>query len=123
MKLRIRGNSIRLRLKQSEAAKIAAGRAIAEETRFPGSVLTYCLETTADDQVSASFSDGSLAIRLPQSRAAEWADGDEVSIVAEQDLGEAGVLSLLIEKDFQCLSPGHHRPGEDDEDTYPHPEA
>jgi len=28
-----------------------------------------------------------------------------------------------VEKDFQCLSPGHHRSDEDDEDTYPHPEA
>jgi len=29
----------------------------------------------------------------------------------------------LRTKNFSCLAPGHHRPDEDDADTYPHPEA
>ncbi len=40
MKLRIRGDSIRLRRKRGEVAQVAAGKSIAEETHFPGSVLT-----------------------------------------------------------------------------------
>jgi Na+-transporting NADH:ubiquinone oxidoreductase subunit NqrA len=46
MKLRIRGDSIRLRLKVSEVDRIAAGESIVEETHFPDSVLTYRLEVS-----------------------------------------------------------------------------
>ena len=123
MKLRIRENTIRLRLKQNEVAQIAAGQAIVEETRFPASSLTYSLQVSGDDAASANFEHGTLAIYLPAVDVARWAGSDQVSIVAEQAVNESDTLSLLVEKDFKCLSPGHHRPGEDDVDTYPHPEA
>ncbi len=123
MKLRIRENTIRLRLKRNEVDQIAAGESIVEETHFPGSVLTYRLEVTGNSTLSASFEGGNLAIYVPDSQVTEWAQSDQVSIVAEQDLGESGALSVLIEKDFKCLSPGHHRLGDDDADTFPHPEA
>lgn len=123
MKLRIRDNTIRLRLKQNEVAQIASGQPVVEETRFPGSVLTYSLQVSDDGATSANFEGGSLAIRLPAADVSAWASSDQVSIVAEQAVDGSDTLSLLIEKDFQCLSPGHHRPGEDDADTYPHPEA
>lgn len=118
MKLRIRGDSIRLRLKKSEVEAIGGGQSVVEQTRFPASVLTYRLDVTDDASLSAGFSQGELAIRLPRAAAANWAASDEVSL-----FGDAGKLSVLVEKDFQCLSPGHHRSDEDDEDTYPHPEA
>jgi hypothetical protein len=123
MKLRKRENTIRLRLKQNEVEKLASGQSIVEQTRFPESVLTYCLDVSDDGQFSASFQDGNLTIRLPGPEVTQWASNDEVSIVAEQELGNAEVLSLLIEKDFKCLVPGHHRLNEDDADTYPHPDA
>ena len=118
MKLRIRGDSIRLRLKKSEVDAIGAGRDVVEQTRFPGAVLTYRLAVTDDDSIAAAYDHGELVIGLPRARAAEWASTDEVSLV-----GSSKDLSILVEKDFQCLSPGHHRPDEDDEDTYPHPDA
>jgi len=121
MKLRIRGNSLRLRLKRGEVDQIAAGSSIVEETQFPNSVLTYRLDVSENHEISASFDRGSLVISLPKSRVSDWADSDEVSLSAEQKITGAGSLSLLIEKDFSCLEPGHHRDGEDDEDTFPHP--
>jgi len=123
MKLRIRENSIRLRLKRAEVDQLASGRSIVEQTRFPDSVLTYRLDVSGDENFSASFRDGNLAISLPKSEVTQWARNEQVSIVAEQDLGDTDALSLLIEKDFKCLAPGHHRPCEDDADTFPHPEA
>jgi hypothetical protein len=123
MKLRIRENTIRLRLKQNEVAQVAAGQSIVEETRFPASTLTCSLQVSDDDTASANFEQGTLAIYLPAADVARWAGSDQVSIVAEQAVDASDTLSLLIEKDFKCLSPGHHRPGEDDVDTYPHPEA
>lgn len=84
--------------------------------------MTYRLDVSNDDEVAASFRNDCLAIRLPAKDVARWATTDQVSIAAEQPIEFSGMLSLLVEKDFKCLSPGHHREGEDDDDTFPHPE-
>ena len=123
MKLRIRENTIRLRLKRSEVEHLASGKSIVEHTQFPDSTLTYRLDVAAEGPPAASFDQGSLAVRLPASEVRQWAESDQVSILCELAVGESEMLSLLVEKDFKCLSPGHHRPDEDDEDTYPHPDA
>jgi hypothetical protein len=123
MKLRIRGDSMRLRLKRSEVDRLAAGTSIVEKTHFPGAVLTYRLDVSENSGISATFDNSSLVISLPKPKVLDWASSDEVSLHAEQDLSGSGALSLLIEKDFKCLEPGHHRDCEDDEDTYPHPGA
>ena len=121
MKLRIRGDSIRLRLKRGEVDRIAAGTSIVEETHFPHAVLTFRLDVSDHDDVSASFGNGSLVVSLPKSRVLDWAATDEVSLTGTQKVSDTRALSLLIEKDFSCLEPGHHRECEDDVDTFPHP--
>ena len=123
MKIRICGNSIRLRLKRTEVDQIAAGNSILEETHFPDSVLTYRLDVSGRPDFSASFDNAVLVIGLPKTIVSDWAVSDEVSLSAEQKLPGTGSLSLLIEKDFSCLEPGHHRDCEDDDDTFPHPGA
>ncbi len=123
MKIRIRGNSVRLRLKRGEVDQLAAGTSIVEETHFPDAVLTYRLDVSDNSSISATFNNGSLAVNLPLSRVLVWASTDEVSLFAEQELPGSDSLSLLVEKDFKCLEPGHHRDCEDDEDTFPHPGA
>lgn len=121
MKIRIRGDSIRLRLKRGEVARIAEGESIVENTHFPGSVLTYRLDVTEDDAINASFERDQIAVSLPASQVAAWADTEEVSLTAIQRLDDGSDLVLLIEKDFTCLDPGHSRDVEDDADSYPHP--
>jgi len=123
MKLRICGDSVRLRLKRGEVDQLAAGTSIVQQTHFPGAVLTYRLDVSENSGISATFDNGSLVISLPKSKVLDWASSDEVSLHAEQELSGSGALSLLIEKDFKCLEPGHHRDCEDDEDTFPHPHA
>ena len=123
MKLRLRGNSIRLRLKQGEVAQVAAGESIVEETHFPGSVLTCRLVVSDNDDIEANFADGNLEISLPASKVPGWATTDEVSLTATQNTPDGATLTLLIEKDFSCLEPGHGRDHEDDADSFPHPSA
>jgi hypothetical protein len=112
-----------LRLKRGEVDQLGAGTSIVEETHFPDSVLTYRLNLSENSDISASFDNGSLVVGLPKSKVLDWAGTDEVSLFAEQKLSGTGPLSILIEKDFRCLEPGHHRDCEDDEDTFPHPSA
>lgn len=121
MKLRIRDNSIRLRLSQTEVAAIRSDGIVGGKVSFAGgSRLVYSLEATpACVDPAAQFADGELLVRLPESTAIEWADSDEVSIEAMQPLDDGGSLKILIEKDFACLAP---REGEDESDLYPHPQ-
>jgi hypothetical protein len=123
MKLRIRGDSIRMRLKRGEVDQLAAGTSIVEKTHFPNAVLTYRLDVSENHTVSSTFDNGNLAISVPASSVLDWASTDKVSLFAEQELAGPNTLSLLIEKDFKCLEPGHHRKCDDDEDTFPHPSA
>ena len=123
MKLRILGNSIRMRLKIGEVEVIGAGGRIEEKTQFPDSALSYSLEVADITEMESRFDDGRLAVRLPREAAKAWASSDSVSVFGEQALSDTETLSVLIEKDFKCLAPGHHRDCKDDEDTFPHPDA
>ncbi len=123
MKLRIRGDSIRLRLKRGEVDQLAAGKSIVEETHFPGSVLTYRLDVSEKDTITVNYKHDNLVVTLPASKVADWANTDEVSLTATQSLSDDATLTVLIEKDFACLDPGHGRDHEDDVDSFPHPSA
>jgi hypothetical protein len=123
MKLRIRGDSLRLRLQRSEVDRAAAGNSIEEITHFPGSELRYRLDVSETANLRADFAGGDLVVTLPASRARIWGASEEVSLTGTQALAGGGVLTILIEKDFSCLSPGHLRDHEDDADSFPHPDA
>jgi len=117
MKLRIRGDSLRLRLTRTEVERLHAHGEVVETIHFGPRQLDYVLRRAAVDSPRASFVGDRIEVALPEARAHAWATSDEVGIEAEQALPE-GQLRLLIEKDFQCLAP---REGEDDSDAFPHP--
>ena len=122
MKLRIRGNTIRLRLGRSEVSTLAEQGAVRESTRFDAAGMQefgYALESAEVDAISASFEDGLLLVRLPRALVAQWASSDEIAVQRDQSLGSAGALKILIEKDFECL---HGAPDDEpQDDAYPHP--
>lgn len=122
MKLRLLNNSVRLRLQQGEVARIGAGESVIEHTPLPGGSLTYRLDIANSDSVSARLSDATLTVTLPRNIAAAWADSDQVSIAGELATTDGETVSVLIEKDFKCLSPGRHRDESEDADAFPHPE-
>lgn len=122
MKLRIRGNSVRLRVTQTEVESIRAGEAVSETTDFGGGRrLTYRLAADpAAPAMCAAYADGVITVSVPAGEAQRWTETDLVSLAAEQAADDGGTLSILVEKDFQCLAP---REGEDESDMFPHPEA
>jgi hypothetical protein len=117
MKLRIQGNSLRLRLTQKEVAQLRAGGSVHSSLHFAsGRSLTYLLASSSEaTQVDADFDGDSIRVTLPLAEVAAWADGDQVGISGPPDQPTL----LLIEKDFQCL----HKPGEPDPEAYPNPLA
>jgi len=121
MKLRIRDNSIRLRLTQSEVAKIRTDGIVGGKLVFAaGSRLIYCLESSpACVDPAAQFDNCEMLVRLPESTVMQWADSEQVSIEAVQTIDDGSELKILVEKDFACLTP---REGEDESDLFPHPE-
>jgi hypothetical protein len=119
VKLRIRGDSLRLRLTRGEVTSLREHGEVAETIHFGGRALEYVLRSAEVDAPRASFVGDRIEVAIPRAAAETWAGSDQVGIEAEQEL-EGGSLRLLIEKDFQCLAP---REGEDDSDAFPHPGA
>lgn len=122
MKLRIRDNSIRLRLERGEVDTLRADGLVPCKIVFPGGQeLSYVVESSpAVVNPGAFLSDNNLAVRLPESTVLAWATSEQVSIEGEQLLEDGEKLSILVEKDFACLAP---REGEDESDMFKHPMA
>ncbi len=120
MKLRIRDNSIRLRLTRTEVDTVSSAGAVKSRVSLPGGDgLDYILGSLrATESLSARSSDGALTVMLPESDVMQWASTEQVSITADETLDDGKLLKILVEKDFTCLTP---RDGEDDSDTFPHP--
>ena len=124
MKLRIRGNSIRLRLGESEVARLAKEKRASDSVQFsvsPRTFLTYTVATSCEQkEITACFAEGEIRVTIPAATAEEWATSAQVGLEHVQPLGADGGLSILIEKDFRCLAP---RPGEDQSDSFTNPAA
>jgi hypothetical protein len=122
VKLRIRDNSIRLRLAQGEVAELRSAGVVSARTTFPGGrYLDYAVESSpANIRPQAFLSESTLTVRLPETTVLAWSGSEQVSIEAEQPLDDGDSLKILVEKDFVCLAP---REGEDESDLYPHPRA
>ena len=122
MKLRIHGDSVRLRLNRSDVEQFRQTGVCTNSLRLgSGSQFTYTLETSlVSTVVDVEYREDCIRVLLPLDTAQEWAGSDQISISLNR--ADRGGPSLLIEKDFQCL----HRDEtnrNDDEDAFPNPSA
>lgn len=122
MKLRIKDNTVRLRLTRGEVDTLRESGFVASKTGFPGGrEFHYRVESSpASVNPAAFFSDNTVTVRLPETAVLAWATGEQVSLPGEQVLDDGDRLQVLVEKDFACLAP---REGEDESDMFPHPQA
>lgn len=119
MKLRLQGDSLRLRLTQPEVARLAATGAVVDAVHVaPGAALTYGLRAADVDALAAAFDGATLTVLVPTAWVGPWADGDEVGFEGTVEAGDGRSLALLVEKDFACL---HRRA--DEADAFPNPLA
>lgn len=119
MKLRIHGNSLRLRLNQSEVAQFSKTGFVEDFIQFaPGASFAYALESLSSVSApQARYGKDGLRILVPRADATDWVRSDRVGISGDQALESGKALSILIEKDFQCLHGDQAR----DPDAYPNP--
>jgi hypothetical protein len=119
MKLRIKGNSIRLRLSQTEVYGFEKNAKTEDSISFGSRRLTYVL--IADKEAAetrARFENERIEILVPASIAEQWTRTSQIGFSAEQKLSDNETLKILVEKDFACLTV---REGEDESDAFPHP--
>ncbi len=123
MKLRIKGNSLRFRVSRSELEQFLAGHRVEETIHFaPASQakLTYALESTLQaSAVRVRYRPQEVAVVLSEEQAHAWGKESEVGVYTAVDIGSAGSLEVIIEKDFACLDGSD----EDNNDTFNNPQA
>jgi len=103
MKLRFRGNSLRLRVNQREVQTLAAGIPVNERVIFPGNAgLEYVLVPSSDSAAQVSFDGGTIRVAAPDQRLADWANGQDIGLYFDFPAGSV-TLKVAIEKDLECV--------------------
>ncbi len=120
MKLRIKGDSIRLRLNQSEVRQFGSRGKLKEKIHFGHNVLSYSLEQKPSGNLEALFNGNHLKVYVPSDIAHNWINSDQTSLKNTITLKADRALQILVEKDFKCLDP---RLNEDESDNFPNPKS
>lgn len=112
MKIRIKDNSIRFRLTQSEVSALGENGIVSSFTEFVDRPFIYAIERTDDRALSAAFIENKIVMKMPAAMVEELVSTDIVGFD-----GQAGLVKLLVEKDFVCID----NTMEDQSDNYPNP--
>jgi hypothetical protein len=120
MKLRIHGNSIRLRLTRSEVERFARDGRIESVLDFgatPGRQLSYGLLVSSRAECTAvEYCSDHITISVSPAVAQDWTATDRIAISDRQPLGNGAHLDILVEKEFRRM-----RDVVPDPDLYPNP--
>ncbi len=118
MKLRIKSNSIRIRLTKTEVSSLAATGYLEEQTIFVNSKFIYALQTVDDaNELSATIDTNKITMLVPVALIKDWPENNVVGFEASMPVAENQSLYLLLEKDFVCLD----ETTEDQSDNYENP--
>lgn len=112
MKIRIKDNSLRFRLTQSEVRELGENGIVSSFTQFTDRPFIYMVKRTDDAELSAEFVENTIVMTMPTAMVEELVSTDRIGFD-----GEAGAVKLLIEKDFVCID----NTVEDQSDNYPNP--
>ena len=121
MKLRIKGNSIRLRVSPSDLTELAENGKIESAIHFadsPAAMWSYSIaQQSAPAGPSIEFASNGVTVSVAADQLKRWANSEDVGIFFSQNIGSQGTLDVLLEKDFACLD----RSEEENSDTFPNP--
>ena len=79
MKIRIKGNSLRLRLTKTEVANFKTHGFISDETHVLDGVFSYKLSRNEDvEALQARWTGAGFEVLVPVNQANQWTDSDEI---------------------------------------------
>jgi uncharacterized protein DUF7009 len=119
MKLRIKGDSLRLRIAPSELARLMQAGRIEETIHFGQDAdarLIYAVEHADVRELAVRYEESSVTAIVPTGSARAWAQGDDVGVYGSVAVA-TGRLEIAIEKDWACLD----KSDSDHADTFPNP--
>lgn len=104
MKLRIKGNTVRLRLSKSEIDTFIYTGSIQEKTQFVNSIFNYIIKVDENiANINATFETNQLTVYIPAKMVHEWASTNLVGMEYNLPVGNNNFLFILVEKDFKCI--------------------
>ena len=118
MKLRIKSNSIRIRLTKTEVSTLAATGYLEEQTLFANNKFVYALQSVDDaNELTATMNANKITMLVPAAFIKDWPVNDVIGFEARMSVAKNQSLYLLLEKDFVCLD----ETTEDQRDNYENP--
>jgi hypothetical protein len=106
MKLRIQGNSLRLRLSAQEVAQFAQTGRVEEAVIFgpePGQSMLYVLtQREAVAAITVEFTGKAILVCVSESAAAAWTANSHTRLASVVANGTAHGLQVLVETDLDC---------------------
>ena len=118
MKLRIKGNSLRIRLTKTEVNTLANTGYLEEQTLFANNKFVYALQRVENgNELSATLDANKITMFVPAALIKDWPENNVTGFNSNMPLTENKSLYLLLEKDFICLD----ETTEDQSDNYGNP--
>ncbi|WP_221390696.1 DUF7009 family protein [Dyadobacter sp. NIV53] len=118
MKIRIHGNSVRVRLSKTEVELLSDQGHLEECTSFGSTHFSYALTQSIEvNELTATFADNQITMLVPATFLEDWAINNIVGFEANMPINDTEFLYLLLEKDFKCLD----NTTEDQSDNFENP--
>lgn len=103
MKIRIRGNSIRYRLDKKDIQSLKEQQKVEETTMIGAAALHFCIKAKTSGPAIKLEQTG-IHLSIPADQLNTWTETEQVGFSLELPNPDGSVLSILIEKDFKCLT-------------------
>ncbi|MEH6511958.1 DUF7009 family protein [Maribacter arcticus] len=118
MKIRIKGDSIRFRLTQTEVKELSENGKIYDSTNFGNLKFSYGVTLNKNiNNLSVRFENNGIILEMPDATGKSWYANDIITFENVLKISKENDLYLLLEKDFTCLD----NTIEDQSDNYPNP--
>lgn len=120
MKIRIRGNSIRYRLTQTEVKTLSEIGYYEDSTDFGDRKFIYAVKAIDDVKVlDVDLAGNAITLYMNRDKSITWPKSKKVGFSNVVKTKKGTSLSLLLEKDFVCMDESV----EDQSDNYPNPKS
>ncbi len=104
MKLRINGNSVRIRLLEEELEILYKNREITERVQFKdGNWFEYGVFIVDEPEIDSTFENFLIRIPIPSKEIELWRSQRDFSFRRSEMISQDMTLNILIEKELGCI--------------------